>query len=173
MTQPLEIGEIRTLDDYQVEALRTAQYPKHLGTLYTVGGELGEAGEKAAVLLSVLDRAAKEDPSFETPDLLMMKAAISSAVAACAVVERLKKKARKGELKINPLPKLLPTEVERFISEGGDGMWYDAGTAEEIGVRLSTVAQANIAKLRERRAAGVIASQGETIAERKASIQST
>lgn len=170
MTQPLEIESIRTLDEYQTEALRTAQYPKHLGTLYTVGGELGEAGEKGAVLISVLDRAAKEDPSFETPDLLMMKAAISSAVAACAVVERLKKKARKGELKINPLPKLLQGEIDRFVSEGGDGMWYDAGTAAELGVKLSVVAQQNIRKLRERRESGTIVAAGETVAERKASI---
>lgn len=170
MTQEMAVSDIQKIDDYQAEALRTAKYPKHLGVLYTVSGELGEAGEKGAVLLSVLDRAMREDPNFETPDLLMMKSAISAAVAACAVVERLKKQARKEQLKINPLPTLLPEEISRFQSEGGDQNWYSAGTAAEIGLPLSAVLQHNIAKLRERRDSGTIVAAGETIAERKASI---
>lgn len=173
MTQQLTIEDIQRLDDYQIEALRTAIFPKHLGVLYTVSGSIGEAGESGAVLLEVLNRAQREDPKFETPDLLMMKAAISAAVAACNVVEMLKKKARKGLLNINPLPKLLPAEVERFQSEGGDGLWYGAGTADEIGRKLTDVAQGNIRKLRERRETGTIVAQGETVAERQASIKAS
>lgn len=171
MTDQSNANDVNLIDDYQAEALKTAIYPKHLGILYTISGELGEAGEKAAVLLSVLDRAQRDNPDFNSSDLLLLKAAISSAVTACSVVEILKKKARKGLLAIHPLPPLLPEEIERIKSEGGDGLWYQAGTAHEAGLSLSSVAQGNVVKLRERKSSGTIASKGESIEDRKANLK--
>jgi hypothetical protein len=83
-------------------------------------------------------------------------------------VEFMKKKARKSQYDLPTLPPLTDEVRERIKSEQGDCMWYQAGTAEVAGYKLSDVAQQNIKKLRERRAAKVLTSAGETIEEREA-----
>lgn len=167
----LSIDELTTLDDYQLESQRTAVYPKHLGVLYTIMGVMGEAGELGAVLKSLIDRGLQEDPNFDSDDLQTVRDAIETAVAACSVVETLKKKARKGLLTINPVPKPSENELAKICSEGGDGLWYAAGTAAAAGVTLTDVARMNIRKLRERRESNTLVSQGETVAERLAAIR--
>lgn len=166
MTDETPISCIVGLDSYQQEAFRTAMFPAEIGPLYCAMGALGEAGELVSVLLDYYRSAVPIKD--RTPDMDMIFNALISATAACREVERLKKKARKSEFTLNTLPELDQQTKDRVQSEQGDCMWYQAGTAEVVGHKLSQVCQQNIKKLRERRAAGVIASAGETVEERLA-----
>ena len=47
------------------------------------------------------------------------------------------------------------------MKELGDVLWYIAALGKEIGVSLSDIAQANIDKLTDRTARGVINSEGD------------
>jgi hypothetical protein len=163
------ISRIVTLDGYHYEAWKTAVFPPEIGPLYCVMGILGEAGELGKVMLDVIARAITLDPKFATPDLIAIEFALAQAVEACTRLEKMKKAARKKEYDLKPMPELTAEEKTRLRSEQGDNLWYQAGAAEVNGYKLSEVAQQNIQKLRERRDAGVIASAGETIEERKAS----
>lgn len=50
---------------------------------------------------------------------------------------------------------------EAIAAELGDLMWYVAQTATEIGVPLSTIAQANLDKLNSRKERGVLQGSGD------------
>ena len=167
MDNELPVSCVAGLDAYQTEAKKTAIFPEHLGVIYTILGVLGEAGEMGAVLLDYINRAVDEDEALLNHGLRVIKDILETAVDVCAELERLKKKARKGQLVIHALPDLTDEERARILSEGGDGLWYAALTADVAGHKLSKVAQENVRKLRERRDAGVLASAGETIEERQ------
>ena len=158
--------EITSLDGYQHEAFKTAMFPKEIGPLYCVMGALGESGELVEVLLNYYQD--NLDPNELSPDIERIFSVLGAAVTVCKEVEKLKKLARKGKLDLPALPPLTDEVRARVLSEQGDCLWYQAGTAEVSGHKLSCVARMNIKKLRERRAANVIASAGETIEERKA-----
>lgn len=165
-TNKTSIDHIHGLDQYQAIAFETAVFPKEIGPLYCVMGALGEAGELSEVLLSYyLERVHVDEVTDDFEEIVL---ALQAAVKACKEVERLKKLARKGKMSLPSLPDLDDAVRARIIGEQGDCLWYQSGTAEVCGHKLSDVAQANIKKLRERRAANVLTSSGETIAERKA-----
>lgn len=166
MTDETPISCIVGLDAYQAEAFRTAVFPKEIGPLYCAMGALGESGELVEVLLAHYKENLHVDEI--TDDFEKIVLALDVAVNACKEVERLKKLARKGKMTLPKLPPLDDAVRERVKSEQGDCIWYQAGTAEVAGYKLSAVAQQNIKKLRERRAAKVLTSAGETIEERKA-----
>ncbi len=52
-------------------------------------------------------------------------------------------------------------QKEALVKELGDVLWYLAAIGKEIGVKLSEIAQANIDKLTDRHARGVIKSEGD------------
>jgi hypothetical protein len=161
----IPISCIVGLDVYQEEAFRTAVFPPEIGPLYCAMGALGEAGELVEVLLDYyLKHITTDDVTADMHDIFM---ALERAVDACKEVERLKKLARKREMDLPQLPELDDEIKTRVQSEQGDCMWYQAGTAEVVGHKLSAIAQQNIKKLREQRAAKVLTSAGETIEERK------
>jgi len=165
-TDETPISEVKGLDQYQAIAFETAMFPPEIGPLYCAMGALGESGELVEVLLSYYK---EQLPAAEmTDDMQTIFHALETAVEACKEVERLKKLARKGNLELPQLPALNDATRARVLSEQGDCLWYQAGTAEVVGHRLSCVAQMNIKKLRGRRDANVIASAGESIEERKA-----
>jgi len=165
-TDQTPISCIVGLDQYQSIAFETAMFPPEIGPLYCAMGALGEAGELNEVLLNYyLDTPAIPEG---TGDFSTIVDALRSAIKACKEVERLKKLARKGKLDLPRLPPVTDEVRARAKSEQGDCMWYQAGTAEVLGYKLSAVCQQNIAKLRERRDAGVLASAGETVEERLA-----
>ena len=166
MPDETPIPHIAGLDQYQAIAFETAVFPPEIGPLYCAMGALGEAGELVEVLLTHYKRSLEAKDSTEDMEAIFF--ALEQTVAACKTVEVMKKKARKGHYDLPTLPALTDTVRERIISEQGDCLWYQAGTAEVSGHKLSDVAQRNIRKLRERRDAGVLASAGETIEERKA-----
>jgi NTP pyrophosphatase (non-canonical NTP hydrolase) len=56
---------------------------------------------------------------------------------------------------------LTETERHSLILELGDVLWYVSALSEELGVALDTVAELNIKKLVDRRARGVIKSEGD------------
>lgn len=168
MSDDIPVDKIRTLNDYQDEAFKTAVFAPEIGPLYCVMGALGESGELASV---VIDYYTGCLATVEiTDDLQEILDAVEDAVEACVRVERLKKLARKGKLDLPLLPPLNDQVKERIKSEQGDCLWYQAGVGAVSGHTLEDVAQSNISKLRERRDAGVIASAGETLAERKANV---
>lgn len=160
---------ITGLDAYQHEAFKTAVFPPEIGPLYCAMGVLGEAGELVEVLLHHYKKELEAKDS--TKDMERIFNALETAVEACKLVEVMKKKARKGHYDLPQLPKLTRAVRARILSEQGDCLWYQAGTAEVSGHKLSQVAQENIRKLRARRTAKVIISSGETIEERQAAGQ--
>lgn len=165
-----DLNSFLGLDDYQDTAFETAIFPTEVGPLYCSMGILGEAGELGSVMLDILSRIMKEHPEHNRTDLPFVYRAIERAVKACKTVEDIKKKIRKREMVLLPLPELSVEERTRIKSEGGDGLWYAASMAKVSSLKLSEVAQENIRKLRARKAAGVIAAKGETIEERIQSI---
>lgn len=154
------------LDQYQEIAFETAVFPEEIGPLYCAMGVLGEAGELVSVLLDYYKEQLSIEETTEDMDAILF--ALENAVEACKRVEVMKKKARKGHYKLPTLPALTDEVRARVKSEQGDGMWYQGGTAQVSGHKLSEVCQQNIGKLRERRDAGVLKSAGETVEERKA-----
>lgn len=166
MPDETPISCIVGLDNYQEIAFETAMFPPEIGPLYCAMGALGESGELVAALLDYY--LEQMDPAASTADMKNILTALETAVEACKEVERLKKLARKGKLDLPTLPALNDTIRARIRAEQGDCLWYQAGTAEVSGLKLSEIAQANIRKLRERRDAGVLASSGETVEERLA-----
>ena len=52
-------------------------------------------------------------------------------------------------------------QKEALVKELGDVLWYIAALGKEIGESLSDIASANIAKLTDRTARGVINSEGD------------
>jgi len=165
----LPISLVTGLNTYQHEAFKTAIFPKEIGPLYCAMGALGEAGELVEVLLSYYR---EQLPAADVTDNMQtIFNALRAGVTVCKEIERLKKLARKGKMDLPALPPLTDAVRERIISEQGDCLWYQAGTAEVSGHKLSDVAQQNIRKLRERRAAKVLTSSGETIEERLAAGQ--
>jgi NTP pyrophosphatase (non-canonical NTP hydrolase) len=50
----------------------------------------------------------------------------------------------------------------RFLKELGDVLWYLAAISDRLGFRLETVAQMNIAKLRDRKERGVLRGSGSS-----------
>jgi NTP pyrophosphatase (non-canonical NTP hydrolase) len=52
-------------------------------------------------------------------------------------------------------------EWEELVKELGDVLWYIAAASEELGVTLDTVAEINLAKLKDRKERGVIKSAGD------------
>jgi hypothetical protein len=166
MPDETPISCIVGLDKYQEIAFETAMFPPEIGPLYCAMGALGEAGELVEVLITHYKESMEESASTEDMEAIFY--ALERAVEACKTVEVLKKKARKGHYDLPTLPDLNAAVRARIISEQGDCLWYQAGTAQVSGHKLSDVAQQNIGKLRERRDAGVIASSGETVEQRRA-----
>jgi len=56
---------------------------------------------------------------------------------------------------------ITPEFKATMIGEIGDVMWYCAGLCEVLGIELSSVAEANIAKLKDRQARGTIGGSGD------------
>ncbi len=54
-----------------------------------------------------------------------------------------------------------PTEIEEYVKELGDVLWYIAASAKELGFTLEQVAQLNLKKLADRKERGVIKSEGD------------
>lgn len=50
---------------------------------------------------------------------------------------------------------------QKIAGELGDTLWYLAATADELGLDLGEIAQANLDKLTDRRARGVIGGSGD------------
>lgn len=82
------------------------------------------------------------------------------------VAEKLKKAIRKGSQE-HPLEKLTPATVayddlrSDLVKELGDCMWYVARMADELGVTLADVVDANVEKLSSRKERKVLDGEGD------------
>ncbi len=56
---------------------------------------------------------------------------------------------------------LTPEACQDIASELGDVLWYVAGCADALGIKLDTIAKNNIAKLADRKARGVLQGSGD------------
>ena len=54
-----------------------------------------------------------------------------------------------------------PAQIEEYVKELGDVLWYISASAAELGVSLEQVAQLNLKKLADRKERGVIKSEGD------------
>lgn len=54
-----------------------------------------------------------------------------------------------------------PGEIEEYVKELGDVLWYIAASAKELGITLEQVAELNLKKLADRKERGVIKSEGD------------
>lgn len=109
------------LNEYQVAATKTAEYPM-LGSnlIYPALGLAGESGE---------------------------------------VVDKIKKLWRnKGQTSGHELSQ---DDRIALAKEIGDTLWYVAALANELGYPLSDIARMNIEKLTDRKARGVVKSEGD------------
>ena len=61
----------------------------------------------------------------------------------------------------NGLMRIAPEDVHALTLELGDVLWYVAVLAYELGVPLEHVANMNMAKLRDRKARGVLGGSGD------------
>lgn len=166
--QERPVDKVLSLDEYQEEANKTAIFPAATASEYLVMGSLGEAGEAAKIVLGVIERGIATVPGFATPDQIRVRDAIKAAVEACAVVEKLKKPVGRGELDLRPMPDFTEEELTALGAEDSDIGWYFAGLATWLKRKLSSIAQYNVKKLRERKKVGVLMKgSGETIAERQ------
>lgn len=74
------------------------------------------------------------------------------------VAERIKKILREDD---RDLQEVIKEKKEAIVKEMGDVLWYLAALANEIGVNLEDVADANLAKLDSRYKRGVIYGDGD------------
>ena len=88
--------------------------------------------------------------------------AMGMAGEAGELCDKIKKHWRNTDLPIPELTAALTEEQRKAITlELGDVLWYIGALASELGITLREVAEVNIHKLRDRRARGVIKSQGD------------
>jgi NTP pyrophosphatase (non-canonical NTP hydrolase) len=104
-------------------------------------------------------RAAVALASYPNVGTNMVYPALGIAGEAGEVADKVKKFWRnKG---ITDGADLTAGEKDALVKELGDVLWYIAALGKEIGVSLSDIAAANIAKLTDRRERGVINSEGD------------
>lgn len=91
------------------------------------------------------------------PELAVAYLALGIAGEAGEVANKVKKIIRDDQSVITD------EKRQAILDEVGDTLWYAAMLCEELGVSLADVAQANIAKLTARQAAGTIKGSGEGV----------
>jgi NTP pyrophosphatase (non-canonical NTP hydrolase) len=124
------------LNEYQSAAVDTAIYPGQgtpLGLSYVALKYNGEAGEFA----EHLGKAIRDD-AFGQPAPHLQKRDGKPAFVG-----------------------LTPERRALLKKELGDGLWYIAAAAKELGYTLDEIAAENIAKLRDRKERGVLGGSGD------------
>lgn len=122
-------GEFNSLDRYQEIAVQSAIYPGKgtpFGAMYCALG-LGEAGE-------IQNKVKK---AFRDDDMMRITADFPEDATGPRVITT----------------RVLPITPERraqIIKEMGGNLWYLAALADELGITLSQVAEANLAELCDR-----------------------
>lgn len=132
MNTPIEL----TLNEYQQRAATTAIYPGRgtaLGLMYCALKLNGEAGEVA----ENVGKAIRDDGLCEVKDTDSSGASVILGVTLTA--ER----------------------RQKIKKELGDGLWYIANAAKELGFSLAEIAGDNLAKLADRQARGVLQGSGD------------
>lgn len=142
------------LNDYQVAARATANYPRNeLRVVYPLLGLMGETGEVAEKVFSIIV------PGTDDTTRKVLRTMLTAIVNA-KESEALKKSLRKGEVKAD-VGIAADIDVEGIVKEMGDVLWYLASLADDLGVTLDNVAKTNIKKLADRAARGVIKGEGD------------
>jgi NTP pyrophosphatase (non-canonical NTP hydrolase) len=83
------------------------------------------------------------------------------------VCEKLKKLLRDDDfdnmafLSLNDIPKTWKDKQEELKKELGDVLWYIANLAADLGLNMQDIAEANIDKLLDRKARGVLKGSGD------------
>jgi NTP pyrophosphatase (non-canonical NTP hydrolase) len=103
--------------------------------------------------------AALKSADYPNMNANLIYPALGLAGEAGEFAEKVKKNWRnKGSMSALNLS---PEQRTEFLKEIGDCLWYCAAACEELGYSLDAAAEANIYKLRDRAARGVIKSEGD------------
>jgi NTP pyrophosphatase (non-canonical NTP hydrolase) len=124
-------GEEMTFEEYETEAVSTAIYPGQNTALGLMYVALKMNGE-AGELAEHIGKALRDDD-------------LSEPFERYAVT----------------FNSLTPERQTLIMKEIGDVLWYLAAAAREVGTNLSTIAQGNITKLRDRKERGKLGGSGD------------
>lgn len=150
------------LNEYQENASSTAVYPGRgtfIGLSYAALGLNGEAGETAEQIKKTwrddaadIEKAVLDHVDYAAGLLRESMPGVETDV----VFDQLK-------LRIQHAFQTTMTEErhEKIFKELGDTLWYAAALADELGVTLSEVAEANLIKLAERQQNDTLHGEGE------------
>lgn len=129
-------------DKYQEATANTAVYPgqgEPLGLMYAALGLGNEAGEVQGKI-----KKAIRDENYGDPEVDVWSNCDCCGYDAAIIYES-----------------LCDARKKAIADELGDVLWYAAQVASEIGYPLANIAEANLAKLFDRKVRGVIAGDGD------------
>lgn len=123
--------------------------------------ELEKSFRKERTMISFDEYQAKALSTAVYPDLgqNLVYPAMGLAGEAGEFLDKVKKNWRNNNIMSSA--NLSPEQRKEFAKEIGDVLWYAAAAARELGYELSEIAIMNIEKLADRRARGVIKSEGD------------
>lgn len=127
------MGEIRRFDEYAAEAMKTDIFPR----VHSYDGM-------------------QELPVYPSMALCGEAGeAVEKLMGLCASAGKGAEKVKKAWRDHTHL------DVVEYIKELGDCLWYITAAARSVGMTLEDVANLNIAKLRDRRARGILGGSGD------------
>lgn len=158
-------------DEFQVKAMETAVYPEWARVVYPVLGLTGEAAELAEKVRDAIfpDGQPAVAGDGEGGDLARLWEVLTGCVVQGRWAELLKKHYRD-----NRVPEAFARTVRGRVQAGmaalqsdavkreiGDASWYSAAVCRDLGLMLSEVLEANVAKLAARKAADTLRGSGD------------
>lgn len=149
-----------SFDAYQRQATTTAVYPGQnafQGLVYAVLGLSGESGETA----EQVKKTWRDDgmPDFGTAIQTLIDNIAFKLKKGIVAYDDIIDEARVEAIDIFQ-PEITPERRQKILKELGDVFWYAAQLCTELGVDMGEVAQTNLDKLAERKAADKIHGEG-------------
>lgn len=146
-----------TLDEYQKAAVSFAVYPPEAAVVYPLLGLLEEVGEVALVA----EASVGEIRTIAAARVADRLATVIQPLFRCGQMAKRVRAADVDMAGMANLVALTPERLESIKREIGDVIWMAAALCEGLGTTLGEVAAANLTKLADRKARGVIKGEGD------------